>query len=494
MDSKMDTNSEPMGSKMAVDWQSYVGDFDRLCRLCLSRERLISIYCNVQGRNVYFIRNFVKFALDLLKIKINKNDALPNFLCEACEKNLNVIVNFKRKCDESIQILHRIREEKAKTNRSEKTDVLPHKSKRKSTTKRVKHNCEEILKKLPQGIRVEKRSANPTQKDVEENTENGVFSADRITSSGATMSAWIEDQNKPEVQNEVAVPEQDRVTEALNDDGKCATFEEEIEFTYTDDNLEEGDNPEEVTIIIQNECPIGNSGATALESKKPVTKEKIACSVCGTSVNNIRSHMIIHSVRSHRCDQCPKSFTSRHKLQSHINGVHLRKRDFKCDICGKAFLENNNLKGHMRIHSGERKYACDLCPKRFLFAGTLRSHMLTHSQEKHHKCEICDKLFLLRTTLNKHLRVHTGEKPHSCSVCEKRFRTTTHLAVHMRTHTGEKPLCCRICGMAFAHHKGRSVHMKAKHPQELVALGLIDDKGHLKCTDTVELVASNAKY
>uniref|UniRef100_A0A182JQ58 Protein krueppel n=1 Tax=Anopheles christyi TaxID=43041 RepID=A0A182JQ58_9DIPT len=493
----MDKNIEPNERKMAVesqksDWQSYVDNFDRLCRFCLSRERLISIYCNVQGRNVYFIRNFVKFALDLLKIKINKHDALPNFLCEVCEKNLNVIVNFKRKCDESMKILYRVREHKIKRNHTEHADDVPRKRRRKAVKKRSKQNCEEILKKLPHGIRIEKKSAYSTQKDSEDRCVNDFTS----TNKKLPQSIEIQDEPEPVQPNDIflEIIEQDKhiqqistkdQLEETNDEVQCSTFEEEIEFTCTDDNLEDSvENDNAKGALIQN----------VKKARNLRYKEKIACSVCGALVNNIRSHMAIHSVRSHSCDQCPKSFTSRHKLQSHINGVHLRKRDFKCEICGKAFLEKNNLKGHMRIHNGERKYACDLCPKRFLFAGTLRSHMLTHSQEKQHKCDICEKLFLLRTTLNKHLRVHSGEKPHSCSVCDKRFRTTTHLVVHMRTHTGEKPLSCRICGMAFAHHKGRSVHMKAKHPQELVALGMIDDKGHLKCSDTVELVPQNALH
>ncbi|XP_050067247.1 myoneurin [Anopheles maculipalpis] len=464
--------------------QHYADNFNRLCRLCLSQERLVAIYYNVQGRNVYYIRNFVKLALDLLKIKINKHDALPNFLCEKCERNLNIITNFKRKCDVSMKLLNEIRD----SNRSGQADqceatndaLAKKKRRKKPPTKRVKQACADILKKLPQEIHVEKKVLSQNREDVSPgNTDIGISGEFTIAlQNEAVMLSPKQNEQTTEVANETQPLEQ------LSQDLQGSNSDEEIEFITTDDYFEEQEEIECVTEpvnIVQHKNVPTNNTSTNKESKKAPQKEKIVCSVCGTKVNNIKSHMVIHSARTHQCDQCSKSFTSRNKLQSHVNGVHLRKRDFKCDICDKAFLEKNNLKGHMRIHSGERKFACNLCSKTFLFAGTLRCHMLTHTQEKRHECEVCGKLFLLRTTLNKHLRVHSGEKPHSCSVCDKRFRTMTHMVVHMRTHTGEKPLSCRICGMSFAHHKGRSVHMKTKHPQELVELGLIDDKGHLKC-------------
>uniref|UniRef100_A0A182WE82 Protein krueppel n=1 Tax=Anopheles minimus TaxID=112268 RepID=A0A182WE82_9DIPT len=460
-------------------WQYYAENFNQLCRLCLSPNKLVAIYYNVQGRNVYYIRNFVKLALDLLKIKINKHDALPNFLCEKCERNLQIITNFKRKCDESMKTLGQIRDTRTNRDECEPPHDAIHKRKRrrKAPSKRFKQDCDDILKKLPQEIHVQKKAVPIIQNLAKSGTNSDSKSVlpcekdDKSLAANEHLKTETQDQQSAEISYE------DHSADQLSND-------EDTEYITTDqyyDVKEEIDGVTGATSNTQQRDHTTDRTPINKRTKKPPHKEQIVCSVCGTKVNNIKSHMVIHSARAHKCDQCPKSFTSRNKLQSHVNGVHLRKRDFKCDICHKAFLEKNNLKGHMRIHNGDRKYACNLCSKTFLFAGTLRCHMLTHTQEKRHECEVCGKLFLLRTTLNKHLRVHSGEKPHSCSVCERRFRTTTHMVVHMRTHTGEKPLSCRICGMSFAHHKGRSVHMKTKHPQELVELGLIDEKGHLKC-------------
>ncbi|XP_053677908.1 zinc finger protein 729-like [Anopheles nili] len=465
------SNEDEAQIKKIDDLQYYAENYSKLCRLCLSQEKLVTIYSNVRGRNVYYIRNFVNFALNLLTIKINKHDGLPNFLCERCERNLNIIANFKRKCDESIRLLERVRDTIVKQDRSEpvgqdRNGSRTRKRRAKGSSKQPKQDNEEILKKLPREINVEKASARLSARKELERSENERENLP-ATTTPENANEWIK------------LKDEHRVIEISSKDDEGAKYSEEegeieqfSEGEKSDPYLEHfNDTPEQENVT--------NQPAVRTTRKKP-PKEKIVCAVCGVMVNNVKSHMIIHSGRSHQCEQCSKSFTSRNKLQSHINSVHLRKRDFKCEICGKAFLEKNNLKGHMRIHDGDRKYGCDLCPKTFLFAGTLRCHKLTHTQEKQHACQICGKLFLLRTTLNKHLRVHTDEKPHICNLCDRRFRTSTHLTVHMRTHTGEKPLNCRICQMAFSHHKARSVHMKAKHPDELVALGLIDEKGHLK--------------
>lgn len=505
---------EPKHRPEVEQLRFYVENFERLCRLCLTNERLVNVYSNVQGRNVFYVRNFVKEAFRLLEQTINKKDRLPNFICEKCERNLNIIHNFKKKCDQSRRILEKVRDKTIVPEdllKIEQGHVHEDKLSDKAVTRncnKTKHksdsNAAEILKKLPQGLNVEK-----------------VREADRYTVPPSIVSAELEGSTlkiepvdiKPEVLGlELPFPETDLTVEVeLNDlesiVSPTAERDEEEEASEDDNEdgaeqyLEGGDSdsdwkPEDSVAIaaivkqeFSNEPKRKFSSKRGRKTKVQISRadrsrrrqEKTICPVCGALVNNMKSHMVIHEeVRPHQCEQCPKNFTSRNKLQSHINSVHLRKRDFKCEVCGKAFLEKNNLKGHQRIHKGDRKYKCDLCPKSFLFAGTLRCHQLTHTQDKKHECQVCGKMFLMRTTLNKHLYVHSNERPYKCDMCDKAFRTSTHKIVHMRTHTGERPLQCRICGLGFAHHKARSVHLKTKHAEELVAMDMLDERGHLK--------------
>ncbi|XP_053688142.1 zinc finger protein 239-like [Sabethes cyaneus] len=488
----------------------YVENYERLCRLCLTNEKLVNLYSIVQERNVFYVRHFIKEALRMMEQTIDKKDCLPNFICEKCERNLNIIFNFKKKCDKSRRILEKVRDKTIAVNDLFDPEVHQTGDKlhiSRSRAKRVhKADCSELLKKLPQDINIEKvRDPTKTIKltcAVEQSLVNSTLKpkleTDDIKHEVASLgllfpetdinielhdltnlgheSGPLENVHDPVSEKDCI---DDHVSDGISESNDQHDIFEEIDTSHNNHDFPTRKKRKSITVRqgIQGR-PVGSK--TRSQGKK-LPKEKTICPVCGALVNNIKCHMVTHDeVRPHQCEQCPKGFTSRNKLQSHVNSVHLKKRDFKCEVCGKAFLEKNNLKGHQRIHNGERKYKCDLCPKTFLFAGTLRCHKLTHTQDKKHECQVCGKLFLMRTTLNKHLYVHSNERPHKCDMCDKTFRTSTHKIIHMRTHTGEKPLQCRICGAGFAHHKARSVHMKTKHAEELVAMDMLDERGHLK--------------
>ncbi|XP_055593487.1 zinc finger protein 691 [Uranotaenia lowii] len=500
-------------------------NFERLCRLCLTNEQLVNLYSNVQGRNVFYVRNFVKDSLRALEHTINKKDGLPNFICEKCERNLNIIFNFKKKCDHSRRVLEKIRSKTIQPEDLRLAEELggeqPVEKIKETTTVSYKtrskkgitdSSCEELLRKLPQTINVKNVKEDVKADIVSVLNSSTVKHGTKLTSQesaqellvevSTAMNFEIDELEKDDkISISVSVPEIKPMVvtiEKANLEEPSLNPEEYLEERGgTDSDSDWVPNEGNKKVIIKTSKveskppdpkvaeikrqPPKREKASPKQKKKKHANEKTVCSICGALVNNMKCHLVIHAeVRPHQCEQCPKNFTSRNKLQSHINSVHLRKRDYKCEICGKAFLEKNNLKGHLRIHNGERKYECDMCPKKFLFAGTLRYHKLTHTQDKQHECQVCGKLFLLRTTLTKHLLVHGDERPYKCEICDKGFRTSTHRMVHMRTHTGEKPLRCRICGLGFAHHKARSTHMKSTHAQELIARDMLDEKGHLK--------------
>uniref|UniRef100_A0A1Q3EWF8 Putative c2h2-type zn-finger protein n=1 Tax=Culex tarsalis TaxID=7177 RepID=A0A1Q3EWF8_CULTA len=486
----------------------YIDHFERLCRLCLATERLVNVYSIVQGRNVFYVRNFVKESFRLLEQKIDKKDRLPNFICEKCERNLNILYNFKKKCDASRRVLEKVRDKTIRPDDLREVELLGSPppaatatneqgiSSRLRRTKHLQHNSAEVLRKLPETISVEKVGEIVKHETSPPPAEVTAGAVEKIVTPLKTEAEEeLEKEIKEEVVSTVQIvfpaEESEPITfvmnEAVEEAQEISEPEHESE-EYLEENEEQSDSDYQPDDQPEEESRSRKSGRRGRKAKTAgfsrcdkKSKEKTVCAICGALVNNVKCHMVIHEeVRPHQCEHCPKNFTSRNKLQSHINSVHLKKRDFKCEICGKAFLEKNNLKGHLRIHNGDRKYQCDLCPKTFLFAGTLRCHKLTHTQDKQHECHVCGKRFLMRTTLNKHLYVHSNERPHKCDMCEKAFRTSTHKIIHMRTHTGEKPLQCRICFTGFAHHKARSVHMKTKHAEELLAMDMLDEKGHLK--------------
>lgn len=63
-----DDNGECKQDQLRI--RHYMDHFERLCRLCLATERLVNVYSIVQGRNVFYVRNFVKEGFRLLEQKV----------------------------------------------------------------------------------------------------------------------------------------------------------------------------------------------------------------------------------------------------------------------------------------------------------------------------------------------------------------------------------------------------------------------------------------
>ncbi|TRY57877.1 hypothetical protein DNTS_017666, partial [Danionella cerebrum] len=66
--------------------------------------------------------------------------------------------------------------------------------------------------------------------------------------------------------------------------------------------------------------------------------------------------------KPHPCDQCGKSFRTKHDLQRHIS-IHTGEKPYPCDQCGKSFRTKRNLQRHISIHTGEKPHSCDQCGK-----------------------------------------------------------------------------------------------------------------------------------
>ncbi|XP_055625495.1 zinc finger protein 62-like [Toxorhynchites rutilus septentrionalis] len=535
------TSLDESDCKEALDKiRFYIANYEQLCRLCLTNDRLVNLFSNAHGRNVFCVRNFIKESLRMLGQTINEEDRLPNFICEKCERNLNIIFNFKKQCEDSRRILEKVRDKtiapddlrKSDHSQAEVNDLqsweetnnvgsfYEESSKKSITVEKVEGNvrvekpCEgtDIIEPYSNEIKQEDCGSGFLFVKTEYNIEQNDIT--NLVEKKCTVNQEDFTENRDKFEQTVRVEESFVETVAVKTEPN--EIEQEMSdlgmlFLGTEYNIEQNDATnlfeESYTVkqeeFLEDKCSdvewspdklkqtnyvvLGETEKNTREAKnvrrtrrkkialkncfKKTSKVKTICTVCGALVQNIQNHMVIHEeIRPHQCAECPKNFTNRNKLQTHINSVHLKKRDYECEICGKAYLERNNLRRHLRFHQGEPKFKCDLCPEAFQFADKLRSHtLLTHTEAKKHECHVCGTMFLLESTLNKHLKLHNNDRPHKCEFCEKTFRLASCKVIHMRTHTGEKPLLCRICGIGFAHHKARSTHMETEHAEELIA-------------------------
>lgn len=146
----------------------------------------------------------------------------------------------------------------------------------------------------------------------------------------------------------------------------------------------------------------------ALE-KQSTTKHPYVCKVCNRSFK-LPSSLVVHSRihtatddRKFHCDLCKSSFKRAEHLRIHINGVHLKIREYKCEYCPKTFTQSGDRNQHMLTHSSEKLFSCGICKKEFRLLKVLKAHNKIHNgQRNFYHCTFCEEKFNSYATLCRH--------------------------------------------------------------------------------------------
>ncbi|KAL3866426.1 hypothetical protein ACJMK2_043723 [Sinanodonta woodiana] len=191
------------------------------------------------------------------------------------------------------------------------------------------------------------------------------------------------------------------------------------------------------------------------------------CMMCGKyfkQLSHLNTHMLTHdNVKPHKCHICSKGFTQISHLKRH-HAVHLDSKPYICDICGRGFAYPSELRAHKEKHAFG-KDRCLECGEEFPSQKELRQHMLTHEHCSDLTCKHCNKIFRFPSQLKDHMITHAGSRPYICAECGMDFMKEHHLKAHQFTHTGLRPFNCPHCGRSFNQKANMQRHMLIHNAQ-----------------------------
>ncbi|CAG0915886.1 unnamed protein product [Notodromas monacha] len=234
---------------------------------------------------------------------------------------------------------------------------------------------------------------------------------------------------------------------------------EESNGSWKDDSLEMEVDANGVQC---NECNIVLPSRQALRSHvTSVHGYATSCETCGAGFASPaavkKHHILTPECRSHKCVECPKTFTNAFQLNIHTRRVHLKERLNECPQCNRKFFKVSDLKAHMNVHMGLKK-VCDICGKEFHHVSNLTRHRNVHLSIKPYVCKYCGKRFGQVNMLRYHVAAHQSDKPFACVHCDATFNSKTPLQRHIRAQHAEarqnmssqvRQYYCCVCGESF---------------------------------------------
>ncbi|XP_047028653.1 zinc finger protein 883-like [Helicoverpa zea] len=454
-------------------------DITTSCRTCMKDNvTLVDLYGTVEIEENYF--QLAELLVQCTSTEVSKEDGLPQHLCDACVKVLQVAYTFRKQAAKAQDEFKKLLQSSIK---SEPDEV-------KSETDDYFSNYEDF-------------NFNP---DVSKTELSEEYSCTKCNKHFTKQKKYLKHLELHELSLACTVCDKLYSNQSFLD--KHVAKHHKSAFLVSDETLLEqiveqsGDvqvktETEEPAQLLQ--CPDCQLTFTKQRSlsqhmKKHKNKNELKefiCDACGKAFamkHLLKRHLALHSdVKMHKCEKCSKTYSRRDQLMAHMYThkeqkryvcsycnkgfiqmcslkdhlrTHTGETPYLCSQCGKGFANSSNLRQHMMRHSGVKPYACHLCPKTFCTKGQMTSHVATHTGEHPYKCEECGAAFTKGNSLKKHSLIHLPVRPFPCDTCNMRFTCKDHLKRHQRIHTGEKPYKCKYCDRAFSQSNDLVKHTR----------------------------------
>ena len=136
---------------------------------------------------------------------------------------------------------------------------------------------------------------------------------------------------------------------------------------------------------------------------------EVQCKECDTKWVSHLS-LELHYIEEHKkimfcCDSCDYIIYQAAILRRHKKAVHEGKRDHVCHMCGESFTKKFMLQDHLALKHGigEVRFKCEFCGKGFLTGARRQDHIDgVHLKNKQFKCDRCPHVCYTKKALHKH--------------------------------------------------------------------------------------------
>ncbi|KAH8346648.1 hypothetical protein KR084_007412 [Drosophila pseudotakahashii] len=387
----------------------------------------------------------------LTSLQLKEDDKLPRFMCQECQHDLQIAIDFRRVCIEAqelleLQLRQVEKEEEAFESLAEQwLDDCPQ-----DLTPLLKD--EYALDPEPHDGDIEEIEllAKTEFRDEFQKEDSPLVVAELATDS------QLSDENfdlllspQPEPPSPQASEDIDNPDSSSHTCSKCG-----LDF----------DNVDELTLHKYH-----------LHDVPPNTK--FVCDHCSEGFRSAaaltRHCNMLDLPKTHPCTKCSNKFHNQILLETHEercqkppDGHHV------CHICGKRLTTAFNLKNHLVRHAGTRPHKCDQCDSSFAAAAELSSHRKTHTTERPYACRYdCGKTFRFCSARSMHERVHmdASKRIYQCEYCPKSYVTPSDCRAHQKYHNLGRDHKCDICRISFKTVKHYKSHLKSNAHKTLEA-------------------------
>uniref|UniRef100_A0A182M2I1 Protein krueppel n=1 Tax=Anopheles culicifacies TaxID=139723 RepID=A0A182M2I1_9DIPT len=301
---------------MDVDSQRLRLHFQNVCRFCLSEANCVPLFIESK------LNECLLDAMDVLVLKVDEHDGLPNCVCSECHRTMAAFVQFE------------------------------------ATALEAYNRLESVLTHLDDDE--QQQDDTGALLDDTDHLEN-----DDIKVEIETVQEMISQEYHPKQSKKKECPVCGKTVSQISKHMLVHNGRKEFSCDRCEKRFVRRSSLQQHLNIHRN-------------------IRKYKCEYCEQSFcdrSSLRYHLAKHrGVRRFQCHYCDRQFTTSSQWKQHEKLAH-RERSFRCEFCGRMFMLKHHLVKHKQLHTGEQSFECDVCGKPFQRRQYLTAHKRQHTKD-----------------------------------------------------------------------------------------------------------------